>query len=61
MCNVSFSETRPLLGYFLIKSLPRSVKKFCIKMLFYADQHFICDGDASKGVEVLHGFLRIRD
>ena len=41
--------------------LPRFVQKFCIKMLIYADQHFSCNRDASKGVEVPHGSLRIRD
>ena len=41
--------------------LPRFVQKFCIKMLIYADQHFSCNRDASKGVEGPHGSLRIRD
>ena len=35
--------------------------KFCIEMLIYADQHFTCDGDASKCVEVARSSLGIRD
>ena len=30
-------------------------------MLVYADQHFACDGNASKGVELPHDAFRIRD
>ena len=36
------------------------VQKFCIEVLLYADQHFTCDRDTSKGVKVRHCSLRIR-